>query len=59
MVQINFAKREVQCKVVFYGPARSGKTANLRAIHAMAARGTISLMKTTPRRDPSASSRRT
>jgi len=33
MVQINFAKREVQCKVVYYGPARSGKTANLRWIH--------------------------
>jgi signal recognition particle receptor subunit beta len=33
MVQINFAKREVQCKVVYYGPAMSGKTANLRQIH--------------------------
>jgi len=33
MVQINFAKREVQCKVVYYGPARSGKTANLRSVH--------------------------
>ena len=33
MVQINFAKGEVQCKIVFYGPACSGKTENLRAIH--------------------------
>jgi signal recognition particle receptor subunit beta len=33
MVQINFAKREVQCKVVYYGPSMSGKTANLRQIH--------------------------
>ncbi len=33
MVQINFAKSEVQCKVVYYGPPRSGKTANLRSIH--------------------------
>ncbi len=33
MVQINFAKREVQCKVVYYGPAQSGKTTNLRSIH--------------------------
>ena len=33
MVQINFATREVQCKVVYYGPAQSGKTANLQAIH--------------------------
>jgi signal recognition particle receptor subunit beta len=34
MVQLNFAKREVQCKVVYYGPARSGKTTNLRYVHA-------------------------
>jgi signal recognition particle receptor subunit beta len=33
MVQINFATREVQCKVVYYGPARAGKTANLQSIH--------------------------
>jgi len=33
MVQINFASGEVQCKVVYYGPARAGKTANLRLIH--------------------------
>ncbi|HEX5139175.1 MAG TPA: ADP-ribosylation factor-like protein, partial [Planctomycetota bacterium] len=33
MVQINFAKREVQCKVVYYGPSMAGKTANLRQIH--------------------------
>jgi len=33
MVQINFAKREVQCKVVYYGPEFSGKTTNLRQIH--------------------------
>ncbi|MFB3066472.1 MAG: ATP/GTP-binding protein, partial [Planctomycetota bacterium] len=32
MVQINFAKGEVQCKIVYYGPSGSGKTANLRAI---------------------------
>jgi signal recognition particle receptor subunit beta len=33
MVQINFARGEVQCKVAYYGPAQSGKTANLRSIH--------------------------
>jgi signal recognition particle receptor subunit beta len=33
MVQINFARSEVQCKVAYYGPAQSGKTANLRSIH--------------------------
>ncbi|MHC4550425.1 MAG: GTP-binding protein [Planctomycetota bacterium] len=36
MVQFNFAKGEVQCKLVYYGPGCSGKTANLRAIHARA-----------------------
>ncbi|MHC4225339.1 MAG: GTP-binding protein, partial [Planctomycetota bacterium] len=30
---INFASSEVQCKVAYYGPAQSGKTANLRSIH--------------------------
>ncbi len=32
MVQINFAQREVQCKVVYYGPAQSGKTENLSSV---------------------------
>lgn len=36
MVQINFAKREVQCKLVFYGPGMSGKTTNLEQIHKLA-----------------------
>jgi signal recognition particle receptor subunit beta len=34
MAQINFANREVACKVVYYGPAKAGKTANLRVVHA-------------------------
>ncbi|MHC4937479.1 MAG: GTP-binding protein [Planctomycetota bacterium] len=34
MVQVNFAEREVQCKVVYYGPAHAGKTTNLRTVHA-------------------------
>jgi hypothetical protein len=33
MVQINFALREVNCKVVYYGPGLSGKTTNLEMIH--------------------------
>ena len=33
MVQINFARREVNCKLVFYGPGLSGKTTNLEIIH--------------------------
>jgi signal recognition particle receptor subunit beta len=36
MAQINLALREVNCKVVYYGPARSGKTTNLEKIHAKA-----------------------
>jgi signal recognition particle receptor subunit beta len=36
MVQINFAKSEVQCKIVYYGPACAGKTANLHSIHEQA-----------------------
>ncbi len=36
MVQINFALREVNCKIVYYGPGLSGKTTNLEVIHAKA-----------------------
>ncbi len=32
MVQINFARKEVNCKIVFYGPGMSGKTTNLEKI---------------------------
>lgn len=33
MVQINFARKEISCKIVFYGPGMSGKTTNLQVIH--------------------------
>lgn len=33
MVQINFARRELVCKVVYYGPGLGGKTTNLQMIH--------------------------
>jgi len=33
MVQINFALKEVNCKIVFYGQGMSGKTTNLEIIH--------------------------
>jgi mutual gliding-motility protein MglA len=36
-VQIDFEKREIQLKVVYYGPALSGKTTNLVAIHRVTA----------------------
>jgi signal recognition particle receptor subunit beta len=41
MVQINFAAREVNCKVVYYGPGRSGKTTNLEIVHAKAPKDSI------------------
>ncbi|MFC1479129.1 ATP/GTP-binding protein [Planctomycetota bacterium] len=33
MVQINFAQREINCKIVYYGPGLSGKTTTLEVIH--------------------------
>jgi len=33
MVAINYANREVSCKIVYYGPGLSGKTTNLQYIH--------------------------
>ena len=32
-MQLNFAAREVTIKLVYYGPALSGKTTNIRALH--------------------------
>jgi len=33
MAVINLKKREVECKIVYYGPGRCGKTTNLEYIH--------------------------
>ncbi|MCD6245674.1 GTPase domain-containing protein [candidate division WOR-3 bacterium] len=33
MALINYAKREIICKIVYYGPGRSGKTTNLQYIY--------------------------
>ena len=33
MAIINYANKEVQFKIVFYGPALCGKTTNLAYIH--------------------------
>ncbi len=30
---VNYAAREITCKIVYYGPGRSGKTTNLQYIH--------------------------
>jgi GTPase SAR1 family protein len=33
MPLVNYAAREITCKIVYYGPGRSGKTTNLHHIH--------------------------
>jgi signal recognition particle receptor subunit beta len=33
MVSINYAFKEIWCKIVFYGPGLSGKTTNLQYVH--------------------------
>ena len=34
MSLVNFTSREITCKIVYYGPGRSGKTSNLQYVHA-------------------------
>lgn len=46
---VNFAKREVQFKIVYYGPGLGGKTANLQTIHRMIrpdSKGDLTLLAT-------------
>ena len=38
-MQINFGGREIAIKLVYYGPALSGKTTNLRSLHQMTTEG--------------------
>src|SRR5262252_4288211 len=50
MVQINMAAREITLKVVYYGPALSGKTTNLQQLHQLldpASRGKMVTLDTT------------
>jgi len=50
MVQINMAEREITVKVVYYGPALSGKTTNLQELHKLidpASRGKMVTLDTT------------
>ncbi len=35
MAVINFARREIEVKVVYYGPALSGKTTNVQVLHGL------------------------
>lgn len=34
MSLVNYSTKEITCKIVYYGPGRSGKTSNLQYIHA-------------------------
>lgn len=34
MSLVNYSTREITCKIVYYGPGRSGKTTNLQYVHA-------------------------
>src|SRR5215510_9171763 len=50
MVQINMSEREITVKVVYYGPALSGKTTNLQMLHQLVdtgARGKMVTLDTT------------
>lgn len=33
MSHVNFANKEINCKLVYYGPGQSGKTTNIKAIY--------------------------
>lgn len=39
MALINFARKEIEAKVVYYGPAFSGKTTNVESLHKLVAEG--------------------
>ncbi|MDH3728546.1 MAG: gliding motility protein [Myxococcales bacterium] len=45
-MQVDFAAKELTVKLVYYGPALSGKTTNLRAIHWLAASNTRGALMT-------------
>jgi signal recognition particle receptor subunit beta len=48
-VQIDFSSREITVKLVYYGPALSGKTTNLQALHKLAdstSRGRLMTLET-------------
>ncbi len=51
MVQINMNSKEITLKVVYYGPALSGKTSNLQQLHGMMDPATRSHMLTLDTKD--------
>jgi len=50
-VQFDFAAKELTIKLVYYGPALSGKTTNLQALHRLADAGTRGRLMTLETRD--------
>lgn len=50
-VQLDFGTRELTIKLVFYGPALSGKTTNLQALHKAAAPGASGRLMTLETKD--------
>jgi mutual gliding-motility protein MglA len=50
-VQLNFAAREVAIKLVYYGPALSGKTTNLKALHELTREGSRGRLMTLETKD--------
>ena len=54
-MQLDFAARELTIKLVYYGPALSGKTTNLQAIHQLVSedgRGRLMTLDTRDDRTP-------
>jgi signal recognition particle receptor subunit beta len=50
-LQINFGGREVAIKLVYYGPALSGKTTNLRSLHQLTSEGSRGRLMTLETKD--------
>ncbi len=50
-MQINFGGREIALKLVYYGPALSGKTTNLRALHQLTSEGARGRLMTLETKD--------
>ena len=50
-MQINFGGREIALKLVYYGPALSGKTTNLRALHQLTSEGSRGRLMTLETKD--------
>lgn len=50
-MQINFGGREIALKLVYYGPALSGKTTNLRSLHQLSSEGARGRLMTLETKD--------